>query len=169
MSLGNDLILTIVLYVPTLKCNLISIAKVCKDMQCTVTFSDDACILQDRTTRTPIGAGEQRGGVYYYKHGSLGNIQANAVTTDSLWHKRLGHPSNQVLGLLPKSLGIFTSRNNDVCEICTRAKQTRAKFAISQNKVECVFGLIHCDIWGPYRESSSCGAHYFLTIVDDAS
>ena len=146
MSLRNDLILIDVLYVPTLKCNLISIAKVCKDLQCTVTFPDDACFLQDRTMRTPIGACEQCGGVYYYKHGSLGKTQANAITIDSLWHKRLGHPSNQVLGLLPKSLGIFPSRNNDVCEICTRAKQTCAKFAISQNKVECVFGLIHCDI-----------------------
>ena len=119
--------------------------------------------------RTPIGAGEQCGEVYYYKHGSLGKIQASAITIDNLWHKRLKRPSNQVLAFLPKSLGIFSSRNNDVCEICTPAKQTRAKFAIGQNKVECVFGLIHCDIWGPYRDPSSCGAHYFLTIVDDTS
>jgi len=29
--------------------------------------------------------------------------------------------------------------------------------------------LIHCDIWGPYREASFCGAHYFQTTMDDAS
>ena len=46
-------------------------------------------------------------------------------------------------------------------------KLTHAKVFISQNKAECVFEFIHCDIWGPYREPSSCGAHYFLTIVDD--
>ena len=28
---------------------------------------------------------------------------------------------------------------------------------------------MHCDIWGPYRVSFTCGTHYFLTIVDDAS
>lgn len=31
------------------------------------------------------------------------------------------------------------------------------------------FGLIHCDLWGPYRIPSSCGATYFLTIIDDFS
>lgn len=29
--------------------------------------------------------------------------------------------------------------------------------------------FIHCDIWGAYRVESLCGAHYFLSIVDDAS
>ena len=56
-----------------------------------------------------------------------------------------------------------------MCEICYRAKQTHSQFHVSHNKAKCVFGLIHCDIWGPYRELSFCGAHYFLTIVDDAS
>ncbi|GAA0162877.1 transmembrane signal receptor [Lithospermum erythrorhizon] len=31
------------------------------------------------------------------------------------------------------------------------------------------FELIHCDLWGPYRTPSSCGAKYFLTLVDDHS
>ena len=29
--------------------------------------------------------------------------------------------------------------------------------------------MIHCDVWGPYRVQSSCGARYFLTIIDDFS
>jgi len=28
---------------------------------------------------------------------------------------------------------------------------------------------VHCDICGPYRVPTSCGAYYFLTVVDDAS
>jgi len=44
-TLGGGLRLNKVLYVPTLKCNLISIAKPCKDMRCLVTFSNDACVL----------------------------------------------------------------------------------------------------------------------------
>ena len=27
--------------------------------------------------------------------------------------------------------------------------------------------MIHCDLWGPYRTPSLCGAHFFLTIIDD--
>ena len=45
----------------------------------------------------------------------------------------------------------------------------RGKFSMSYNKARHVFELIHCDIWGPYREPASNGAHYFLTTIDDAS
>lgn len=57
----------------------------------------------------------------------------------------------------------------DVCDICFRAKQTRSRFPISESKASGLFKLVHCDIWGPYRVKPSCGASYFLTIVDDAS
>ena len=169
VTLGDKLTLNNVLYVPTLQCNLISIAKLCKDMRCLVTFSDDNCVLQDCTSRTLIGAGKQLGGVYYYKEGSLGAIQVNSVRESSLWHNRLGHPSSEVLSFLSSSLGINFRKGNEVCEICVRAKQTRNKFIQSPNKAESVFELIHCDIWGPYKILASTDAHYFLTIVDDAS
>lgn len=55
------------------------------------------------------------------------------------------------------------------CEICFKAKQTRSVFRDSFNKASAPFELIHCDVWGPYRTLSSCGAAYFLTVVDDYS
>ena len=117
--------------------------------------------------RTSIGAGEQRGGVYYFKDGSLETTQVNAANTVNLWHKRLGHPSQAVLSLLPNDLGVISCRNkDDVREACYRAKQRRIPFFESSNKAKYVFDLIHCDIWGAHREASSCGVHYFLTIVD---
>jgi len=159
-----------VLFVPSFTCNLVSIARLCKDLNCAVTFFDNFCVLQDHTLRTRIGVGEQQGGVHYFKDGSLGADQVNAVKSSSLWHRRLGHPSSGVLSFLPNSLGVVFKRdNNQVCDICYRAKQMRNQFHVSHNKEKCVFDLIHCDIWGPYRESSFCGAHYFFTIVDDAS
>ena len=54
-------------YVPNLNCNLISVANLCNDLNCTVTFSYEYCVLQDGTSRTLIGIGEQRDGVYFYK------------------------------------------------------------------------------------------------------
>ena len=42
-------------------------------------------------------------------------------------------------------------------------------FLIVLIKLYSFFSLIHCDVWGPYRTHSSCGAAYFLTIVDDFS
>jgi hypothetical protein len=58
---------------------------------------------------------------------------------------------------------------NKACEVCQRAKQNREKFTLSNSKASDVFELIHCDLWGAYRTPSSCGASYFLTIVDDCS
>ncbi|XP_013622886.1 PREDICTED: uncharacterized protein LOC106328890 [Brassica oleracea var. oleracea] len=55
------------------------------------------------------------------------------------------------------------------CGICFKSKQTRGVFSESFNKASVPFELIHVDLWGPYRTKSSCGAVYFLTIVDDFS
>jgi len=103
VNLGGKLKLNNVLYVPSLQCNLISIARLCNDLRCLVTFSDDACVLQGRTSRTLIGASEQQGGLYYNKEGSLEKKQMNAINNGNMWHKRLGHPSSEVLSLLPSS------------------------------------------------------------------
>lgn len=42
-------------------------------------------------------------------------------------------------------------------------------FSISNNTATDYFSLIHIDLWGAYRTPSTCGAVYFLTIVDDFS
>jgi len=92
------------------------------------------------------------------------------VSSMSLWHKRLRHPSRAILSSLSSILGVIFDKNKEnVREICYQAKQTRNRFPVSCNKAKCVFELIHCDIWGLYRESSSCQAHYFFTIIGDAS
>ena len=100
VTLDKRIKLTKVLYVPSLKCKLISIARLCKELNCSVTFFDDFCVLQDCTLRTPIGAGQQRGGVYFFKDGSLEARQINAINSMDLWHKRLRHPSHEILSLL---------------------------------------------------------------------
>ncbi|XP_021742766.1 uncharacterized protein LOC110708850 [Chenopodium quinoa] len=39
----------------------------------------------------------------------------------------------------------------------------------SDSRASRILEMIHCDLWGPYNTTSTCGAHYFLTIVDDFS
>ena len=168
--LGERIKLNKVLYVPSFKCNLVSIAKLCKELNCSVTFYDDFCVLQDRTSRTPIGVGKQNRGVYFFTDGTVEERKVNAVSTVDLWHRRLGHPSCETLSHLSSSLQVnFNKKKVDVCETCYRAKQTRNCFPLSSSKAEKIFQLIYCDIWGLYRESSTNGAHYFLASVDDAS
>ena len=68
-SLGKKIKLDNVLFVPSLKCNPLSIARLCKELKCMVTFFADFYVLQDRNVRISIGMIEQQGGVYYFREG----------------------------------------------------------------------------------------------------
>jgi len=88
----------------------------------------------------------------------------------ALWHQRLGHSSFKIVQMLPDISGkCIGDELNKVCKICEKSKQTRDKFSLSDHQALNIFDLIHCDLWGPYKTPSSCGASYFLTIVDDCS
>ena len=73
-----------------------------------------------------IGLGEHRSEVYFYTEGVTTQAQANKVMPLELWHKRLGHPSNQALSSLSKSVSgiVSNSSQKDLCNVCLRAKQT---------------------------------------------
>ncbi|XP_010451106.1 PREDICTED: uncharacterized protein LOC104733201 [Camelina sativa] len=65
------------------------------------------CVIQDLGSKTLIGAGKERDGVYHYEGvvavqaGHMGKLQ-----TRDLWHHRMGHPSSRVLSVLG-SIGGF--------------------------------------------------------------
>nr|GEX89942.1 retrovirus-related Pol polyprotein from transposon TNT 1-94 [Tanacetum cinerariifolium] len=164
----NGFILKNVLYVPGLTCNLLSVPQLLDEGNCIVQFTPNICVIQDFTSRTVIGACERRnGGLFYFREVPTTQVFKTTTTTFipfDLWHKLLGHPSLEVLNLNKKDRELSQS-----CDVCHRAKQSREKFSVSDNKVAFVFELIHCDLWGPYKTTSSCGALYFLTIVDDFS
>jgi len=98
--------------VPNLTCNHMPVARLVKDLNCTMTFCDDFSILQDRTSRTLIGVGEQRDVVYFYKKALVVKDQVNVMMSRDLWHNRMEHPSSEVFTTLHKSLGIFNAIKN---------------------------------------------------------
>ena len=170
MILTESISLKDVLFVPNLDCTLISVSKLLKHSNCFALFTDTICVLQDRSSKTLIGAGEERGGVYYFK--DVRGAQANRADGSGdrlLWHKRLGHPAFGVFDSLHELSGVMNKASSSPCDVCFRAKQTRDVFNLSINKTEKCFVLIHVDVWGPYRVPASCGAVYFLTVVDDFS
>jgi len=60
-------------------------------------------VIQDSTSKSPIGVGRLLGWVCYFNKTLPPTIQVNTVGTHTLWHGRLRHPSDQVLSLLSKS------------------------------------------------------------------
>ncbi|GKD37994.1 ribonuclease H-like domain-containing protein [Tanacetum coccineum] len=89
--------------------------------------------------------------------------------SNTLWHNRLGHPSDQVLKALKDRIDIRGNGDSAPCDICHEAKQTREPFPISDHKTTCLGDIVHLDVWGPYRVTSREGYKYFLTVVDDYS
>lgn len=167
VTLDGGLVIDNVLFVPNLNCNLISVTQLSDELQCTIQFTNKICVIQDQSTRTVIGVGERQDGLYFFR----GVPQVKVLAVDcvvDLWHQRMGHPSEKVLKLLPP-VSNLVRKNKNVCDVCPRAKQTRDSFPISENNASSLFELVHIDLWGPYKVPSSCGAKYFLTIVDDYS
>ena len=82
-----------VLYVPNLTCNLISIRQLISAINCQSTFANAFCVIQDRTSKMLIGAGELSGGwgVYYFKLIRSYLVMKAQVDPYLIWHKRLGH------------------------------------------------------------------------------
>ena len=86
---------------------------------------------------TLIGMDDQRGGFYYFKGRSVEANQVNTVSTSSLWHKGLGHPSHEVLSLLPSSLRpICDGNKDDVCKTCFMQSKLIIVVPISSNKAK---------------------------------
>ncbi|KAJ0841479.1 putative RNA-directed DNA polymerase [Helianthus annuus] len=169
IKLMDNTILKDVFYVPGYHVNLLSVHRLAKDNNINVVFNENSCMLQDSKSRKILVTGSQDNGLYFIgKDGNSVNVCYNSFVKSSLWHSRLGHPSDQVLSVLKESFDVKTIEHGP-CDVCHRAKQVRVPFPLSEHKTKAVGELVHLDLWGPYKVTSYEGFKYFLTIVDDFS
>jgi len=108
--LSRDMILNSVLHVPNLDCNLLSISKLTRDLNCVAKFFPHLCIFQDLDTGKKIGSAKMCSGLYLLKSeiplrqtqnisyvSSKGqsalNFHVNKDSEVLLWHYHLGHPN----------------------------------------------------------------------------
>ncbi|RVW24940.1 hypothetical protein CK203_079530 [Vitis vinifera] len=64
IKLTKDLYLDSVLHVPNLDCNLLSISKLARDLQCVAKFYPNSCVFQDLKSGKMIGSAELCSGLY---------------------------------------------------------------------------------------------------------
>lgn len=164
-----------VLYVPDFDLNLISVSALTKSQQMIVQFTCHHAYIQDTFHKRMIGKADNIQDLYVMRSKQEENFKVddtriNVVSLD-LWHKRLGHHSNKVLIPIKNILGVSITQNkcNDHCSICPLAKQKQLSFDSENNFCNEIFDMVHCDIWGPYQNSTYNGQRYFATIVDDKS
>ena len=65
IKISAALTLHSVLYVPNLKCNLLSVSKLASNMRCHANFFATHCVFQDLLTGTTIGSAKECDGLYY--------------------------------------------------------------------------------------------------------
>ncbi|KAL6326198.1 hypothetical protein AAG906_001593 [Vitis piasezkii] len=148
--------LTSVLYTPECPFNLISISKITRTLNCSITFSD----------KFTIDIGRESQGLY---HLTSDSSPAVCISTDAplLIHSRLGHPS---LSKFQKMVPRFSTLSSLSCESCQLGKHTRVSFPKRlNNRAKSPFELVHTDVWGPCRTAFTLGFQYFVTFIDDYS
>ncbi|RVW41993.1 Retrovirus-related Pol polyprotein from transposon TNT 1-94 [Vitis vinifera] len=158
--------LTSVLYTPECPFNLISISKITRTLNCSITFSDKFVTLQDRSTGKTIGIGRESQGLY---HLTSDSSPAVCISTDAplLIHNRLGHPS---LSKFQKMVPRFSTLSSLPCESCQLGKHTRVSFPKRlNNRASLLLSLSTLMFGGPCRTASTLGFQYFVTFIDDYS
>lgn len=98
-------------------------------------------------------------------------VSAYISESYSLWHQRLGHPSERVLRQMvarQSCNGLPEKLSSTVpCEICADAKSTKSSSLSSTLRTyDAPLQLVVEDLCGPFQEKSVGGASYFLQIRD---
>ncbi|XP_077277091.1 uncharacterized protein LOC143905509 isoform X1 [Temnothorax americanus] len=161
------------LYVPDLRTNLLSVAKIV-DNQHQVLFTKDCAIVQDLQGNAKMIA--KRVNNLFYLQESFTTEACVAVKDERsqimTWHERLGHLNANDVNLMWKSQavnGIKLNAGSSMtdCKICAAGKLSSSPFPVRGQRASGALDIIHTDVCGPMRTESQGGARYFVTFIDD--
>ncbi|GJX08881.1 ribonuclease H-like domain-containing protein [Tanacetum coccineum] len=160
-----------VLVTPNIIKNLISVRQFTRDNNVSVDFDAYGFSVKDYQTRRLLLRCDSTGDLYPVTQ------QPSSTTTFALlslspttWHRRLGHPSEDVLRRLESSRFISYNKTKlpALCHACQLGKHTRLPFYSSESNVGSVFDIIHSDLWtSPI--SSDNGIKYYAIFLDHLS
>ncbi|KAG9444914.1 hypothetical protein H6P81_016254 [Aristolochia fimbriata] len=171
MNDGGKLILKEVRHIPDLQKNLISVNKFDQEGY-KITFENSSWKVS-RGALTLI-MGKAVGTLYPLctKVEQIVSLTAEKDDKASLWHRRLGHLSENGMRILhsKKVLIAITNTCFDFCEDCGLGKQKRVSFnKDGRKKKSNRLDLVHTDVWGPAQGKSFGGNLYFVIFIDDYS
>jgi len=105
---------------------------------------------------------------------SVLGVYSLAIENQSqLWHLRLGHPSQNALCQLTKSVkgipSFDVSSDTSPCKGCAMGKMAAKSYPDSSKRATRPLALVHTDLVGPFPVESRVHSHYILTLIDDFS
>ncbi|KAL0442097.1 UNVERIFIED_CONTAM: hypothetical protein Sradi_0148600 [Sesamum radiatum] len=157
-KMGYNIPLKDVLCLPDFNCNLASVSKLTKQLNCSIVFLPTGCILQDLTTKRVIGTGKLKGDLYYFESQDEAKIHvAKTYMKMEILHQRIGHIPNKRLRSIFGDTIFDDNRESRPCDACHKAKQCQNIYLVRDNISKNVFDLVHLDTWGPYSNKTHDG------------
>lgn len=166
-----------VLFVPNLRCNLLSVPKMINS-GLEIIFKDSKVFVLNKKEQVFL-EGQKKGMMLkitfqvrdFNKNSAL---KAYSICNDHmLWHRRLGHASAGKLKIMLEknliSIDKNLSKNEIFCEPCVKGRQTKDYCARYDGKTSRPLELIHSDVCGPINPPTHDGKRYILTFHDDFS
>lgn len=162
-----------VLYVPTSRCNLLSVSKM-ESAGCKIEFDDRKVRIYYKKELVKEGKRENNLYKIWFKPEIEKQVQkAYSVGNEEYeWHKKLGHASQEKLQKLKqrKLISYENSNSEELCEPCLKGRQTRLPFQEKERKnSNRILELIHSDLCGPVTPTTHDNKKYMLTFIDDYS
>ncbi|GJX64114.1 ribonuclease H-like domain-containing protein [Tanacetum coccineum] len=126
LKLSEKIVLFDVLVVSEYCVSLLSVNKLIKDSRMFVGFTETKCFIQDLHQNKIVGTSSENGGLYMFDSISplssncqtIGNQSSVCYVSKSVWHTRLGHPSDQAVDMLHQDLNFTKDSHVSPCDIC---------------------------------------------------
>jgi hypothetical protein len=168
--------LTEVLYVPSLKKNLVSVSTI-EEKGFEVLFRDGQVLLFPRgssiTSTKVIGTRHEKLYKFLFQLvRALIHTTSNNSDLCELWHKRMAHLHHGALRVLREMVtGVpdFSSAQHELSKGCALGKYTKTAFLSSDSRAVGILDLIHSDVCGPMSSASLTGFLYYVVFIDDFS
>jgi hypothetical protein len=186
-TISDNKVVDNILYVPSMKKNLLSVGKFADQGMITLFSSRNCWIFHKHSPYKVILTGTRESNNSLYRlvpprgarhamvsHELVNLIENSASNSAHLWHKRTAHLNYQSLYNLSRNdmvRGIPPlPRIQPVCESCIMGKQHRHHIPkASTTSSTRPLQLVHSDLCGPFPQPSMTGSKYMLTFIDDYS
>jgi len=152
------------LYVPTLRTNLMSIAKIV-DKKLQVLFIEKQAYVKDTAGKVKMVVDRD---LFYLRESENTTYAVSSNTSDSSteWHRKLGHLNwKDMLTMLRNDMVSGLNFKVDhilpVCDACAAGKLTSLPFPKRGKRTSIPLEIVHTDLCGPMRKESHGDASFF--------
>ena len=163
----------VVLYVPSLTKNLLSISALDKKGFRVAFINGEVLVWpKGKTIKDAVIIGIEEGGLYKLKgHSNVALTHSTEIACE-LWHIILAQINYKSLPYVSKVITGLPELKVDhegVCKGCAQGKNIKNPFPKSDNKAKGILELVHSDVCSPMPSTSLREYVYYVSFIDDYS